>query len=264
MKDTLGEIMAYKAEVVRARQADVSLQSLEMLARDARPPMGFLQALRRKTEQGGIGLIAELKKASPSKGVIRPDFNPVLLAEAYEKGGATCLSVLTDERYFQGNDAYLREVVATSPLPVLRKDFMLDPYQIVEARALDADCILLIMAALSDMQAKELETVAEAHGMDVLIEVHNADELERALTHLKSDLIGINNRNLKTLEVSLETSIALVRNLPAGKIAVCESGITTHADIAMMRSHGMHCFLVGESLMRHADVEGATKALLGA
>ena len=263
MKDTLAEIMEYKAHVVAERKARLPLHEIEMLASEARAPFGFARALKCIVAEGGIGLIAELKKASPSKGVIRPDFNPILLADAYEKGGATCLSVLTDERYFQGEDAFLRQVAAISPLPVLRKDFMLDTYQVAEARALGADCILLIMAALTDNQAQELEAAAIGYGMDVLIEVHDASELDRALNHLQSDLMGINNRNLKTLEVNLETSITLAKNIPAGKIAICESGITTHSDILAMQRHGMHCFLVGESLMRASDVEGATRALLG-
>jgi indole-3-glycerol phosphate synthase len=263
MINTLTEIMAYKAEVVRGKKARVNLSALEVLSKEARPPIGFATALQAKVASGNIGLIAELKKASPSKGVIRPDFNPILLANAYEQGGATCLSVLTDERYFHGEDAFLRQLVATCPLPALRKDFILDPYQITESRALGADCILLIMAALSDIQANELEAAAVHYGMDVLIEVHDAEELERALTHLHSPLIGINNRNLKTLEVNLQTSMDLVRQIPEDKIAICESGITVHADITVMQSHGLHCFLVGESLMRQADVEWAVKALLG-
>ncbi len=262
MTDRLSEIMAYKADIVKERKGRIPLAELEALSREARSPAGFVQKLKEKVASGRIGLIAELKKASPSKGMIRPDFNPVLLADAYEKGGATCLSVLTDERYFQGCDAYLRQVAATSSLPVLRKDFMLDPYQVVEARTLGADCVLLIMAALSDAQAAELEAAAVTLGMDVLVEVHDKQELERALTNLHSDLIGINNRNLKTLEVSLETAKDLVCHMPRDKIAVCESGITTHADIAIMQTHGLYCFLVGESLMRQSDVESATRALL--
>jgi indole-3-glycerol phosphate synthase len=261
--NTLAEIIAYKRDVVVESKARTSRSELALLAAEARKPMGFAHALRAKVAEGNIALIAEIKKASPSKGVIRPDFNPIMLADAYHRGGATCLSVLTDERYFHGSDDFLRQVVATCPLPVLRKDFIIDPYQIAESRALGADCVLLIMAALEDAQARELEQAALAHGMDVLVEVHDAVEMERALTQLASPLLGINNRNLKTLEVSLETSVQLMQHMPPEKLPICESGIITHADIIAMRRHGMHCFLVGESLMRQMDVEQATKALLG-
>jgi indole-3-glycerol phosphate synthase len=264
MSDTLTEIIEYKRGVLKERKTRISLDSLDILARDARKPLGFATALQLTVAEGGIGLIAELKKASPSKGIIRPDFNPILLADAYAKGGATCLSVLTDTQYFQGSDDYLRQVVATSALPVIRKDFMIDPYQIAESRALGADAVLLIMAALSDAQAIELEAAASAYRLDVLIEVHDEVELERALSCLSSPLIGINNRNLKTLEVDLGTSIRLAAQIPLSKTRICESGITAYSDICVMQHHGFHCFLVGESLMRHMDVERATKALLGA
>jgi indole-3-glycerol phosphate synthase len=262
-RNTLAEIIAYKREVVHERKAHTPWATLETLASEARPTVGFAKALQSTVAEGGIGLIAEIKKASPSKGVIRPDFNPILLADAYAHGGATCLSVLTDERYFHGSDAFLQQVVANCHLPVLRKDFIIEPYQIMESRAIGTDCILLIMAALEDNQAQELEQAAFALGMDVLVEVHDKEEMERALKHLASPLLGINNRNLKTLEVSLETSVQLMQHMPSEKLPICESGIVTYADIMAMRRHGMHCFLVGESLMRQMDVEQATKALLG-
>lgn len=263
MSDTLAEICDYKRGFVAERKQRISQATLERQIQDAPAPRGFAASLRAKITSGTPALIAELKKASPSKGLIRKDFDPITLAAAYQQGGAACLSVLTDERYFQGHDAYLQAVIADCSLPVLRKDFMVDPYQITESRALGADCILLIMAALSDAQAKELEAAAHGYGMDVLIESHDQAELERALTHLKSPLIGINNRNLKTLEVTLDTSKNLSALISDDKLAICESGIATHADIATMQAHDMHCFLVGESLMRQNDVVAATRVLLG-
>ncbi len=261
MTNTLAEICARKREHIAARKAIMSEGRLLEEAKQAGAPRGFRSALQRKVDSGGFALIAEIKKASPSRGVIRADFNPAQLAQAYENGGASCLSVLTDEPYFQGKDAYLTQVRNVSSLPVLRKDFMLDPYQVIESRALGADCILLIMAALGDAQARELELAALGLGMDVLVEVHDRAELERALT-LESTLIGINNRNLKTLEVDLAVSETLAKHLPAPILRVCESGIHTNADLRRMKQSGFSCFLVGESLMRQADVTQATRTLL--
>lgn len=262
MSNTLEEICATTREHVANKKKRVNQTSLYNRALDQTPARGFHLALKTKVAEGGIGLIAEVKKASPSKGLIRADFEPSGLAKAYEQGGATCISVLTDEKYFQGNDAYLIAARGSVRLPVLRKDFMLEPYQILESRALGADCVLLIMAALSDAEAVELETLARELGMDVLVEVHDQPELERALTNLQSRLVGINNRNLKTLEVDLATSEKLRALIPADYTAVCESGIATPADIARMRAADMHCFLVGESLMRQKDVAEATRTLL--
>lgn len=263
MSDTLAEICDRKREHIAKQKQRNSQTDLYNRARNATPPRGFHAALKKRVADGGIGLIAEVKKASPSKGIIRADFDPEFAAKSYETGGATCLSVLTDEPYFQGADAYLISARASVKLPVLRKDFMLDPYQVLESRSLAADCILLIMAALSDEQAAELESLAHELGMDVLVEVHDAAELERALK-LKSKLVGINNRNLKTLAVDLVTSEQLAALVPADYTLVCESGIGGHADIQRMQAHRINCFLVGESLMREKDITAATKQLLGA
>lgn len=225
-------------------------------------PRSFHAALQAKVAQGGIGLIAEVKKASPSKGLIRNDFVAGKVAQAYARGGATCISVLTDIPFFQGKDEYIQQIRQLVSVPVLRKDFMLDPYQIIESRALGADAVLLIMAALEDAQATELESAAIEYGLDVLVEVHNEKELERALL-LKTRLLGINNRNLKTLKVNLAVTEKLRPLVPEGYTLVSESGIATQEDITRLRSEGVHCFLVGEALMSQPDMEAATRTLLG-
>jgi indole-3-glycerol phosphate synthase len=265
MTDILAKICADKREHIVACKAKIPESSLREKVKSQGSVRGFKNALSQKISQNKPALIAEIKKASPSKGLIRADFEPTTIAKSYEAGGAACLSVLTDIPYFQGADEYLLAARVAVSLPVLRKDFMLDTYQITESRALGADCILLIMAALSNAQASELELAATEINMDVLVEVHNLEELERALAINPTNsgkIIGINNRNLKTLEVSLATSEELSKYIPKEYIGVCESGIATPADIARMRACGLHAFLVGESLMRESDITKATRNLL--
>lgn len=261
MNDVLAKICADKRDHIAAMKAKKPYSALEREAKAQPVARGFERALRKAAVDGRYGLICEIKKASPSRGLIRPDFDPPALARAYAAGGATCLSVLTDGPYFQGEDSYLTAARDAVALPALRKDFMLDPYQVTEARALGADCILLIMAALEDAQAAELEAAALDWGMDVLIEVHDAAELERA-HRLKSPLMGINNRNLKTLDVDIQTTLDLAPQVETGRMVIGESGLYTRADLDRLAKARVTSFLIGESLMRQTDVTAAVRALL--
>jgi indole-3-glycerol phosphate synthase len=262
MTTILARIKAYKLEEVAARKALRPLADIEAAARTAPPLRGFAGALTHAAGRG-FGLIAEIKKASPSKGLIRADFDPPALAAAYARGGAACLSVLTDAPSFQGHEDYLVSARAASGLPVLRKDFLYDPWQVAESRALGADCILIIMASVGDAQAAELEDAARHWGMDALIEVHDEAELERAL-QLASPLMGVNNRNLHTFETRLDTTRRLAPLIPPERVLVAESGLNTPADLASLAAVGARRFLIGESLMRQPDVEAATRAILSA
>jgi indole-3-glycerol phosphate synthase len=262
MADVLSRIVERKRQHVAVCKRERSEAALHTALAGLPPARGFAAALGAKADSGGLALIAEIKRASPSKGLIRADFDPPALAHAYAAGGATCLSVLTDMPFFQGDDAYLAAARDAVPLPALRKDFTIDPYQVTEARALGADCILLIMACLDDALARDLAQAASGLGMDVLVEVHDAAELDRALA-VGSRLIGVNNRNLKTLAVDLATTETLAPRIPPEILLVAESGLYGHADLVRMRRAGARAFLVGESLMRKADVTAATRALLG-
>ena len=260
MSDILTEIVAHKKTEVAARKALRSLAELETAARSASPTRGFFNALVGKVHAGLPGVIAECKKASPSKGVIREHYDPATIAASYERGGAACLSVLTDERFFQGKDADLQAARAACALPVIRKDFMIDPYQIVEARALGADCILLIVACLEDGQMDELARTAQDYGLDVLTEVHDRTELERAL-RLRTPMIGINNRDLKRFVTDINTTVGLLKDIPADRFVVTESGINTVEDVRRLRDHAVNAFLVGEAFMRAEDPGARVKEL---
>jgi indole-3-glycerol phosphate synthase len=261
MANVLDKIMAYKRKEVEAAKVAVPVSALRVRAETASPVRPFACAMRNSIEALGLALIAEIKKASPSKGLIRADFDPSALARAYEAGGATCLSVLTDTPSFQGDPDYLVQARAATKLPLLRKDFMLDPYQVLEARAIGADCILIIFAAVDDATAKALTEAATELGMDVLVEVHDEAELDRALK-LDTKLIGINNRDLKSFVTRLEVTERLAPRVPGDRIVIGESGIFTHDDVLRLAESGVKAFLVGESLMRQADVAAATRALL--
>jgi indole-3-glycerol phosphate synthase len=260
--DILKKIIARKHEEIAERSQQVSLAEMMERAAAADPCRGFVAAIRNKIAAGDAAVIAEIKKASPSKGVMREHFVPAEIATSYEKGGAACLSILTDKDFFQGSEDYLQQARAACSLPVIRKDFIIDPYQVYEARAIDADCILLIVAALDDVQLKELAALATQLGMDVLVEVHDADELARALP-LNLPLVGINNRNLRTFEVSLQTTLDMLDSIPDGRIVVTESAIHSTEDVKLMREHAVNAFLVGEAFMRADDPGAQLAALFG-
>jgi indole-3-glycerol phosphate synthase len=261
--DILARILTTKAEEVIAAQIARPLEAVVREAREASPPRGFANAIRARVAAGRPAVIAEIKRASPSKGVLRPHFEPAAIAASYERAGAACLSVLTDRPFFQGASEYLVEARAACTLPVLRKEFIVDEYQVAESRALGADAILLIVAALDDERLAALEACAQDFGMDVLVEVHDAGELERAL-RLSTPLIGINNRNLRTFAVSLQTTISLLSRIPSDRVVVTESGIVAQRDVAQMRRHDVNAFLVGEAFMRAPDPGAALGALFGA
>jgi len=258
--DILNRILDRKRQEIAERSRQVSRDELRGRARDAGPVRGFRAALEDRVQRGAPAVIAEIKKASPSKGVIREDFDPPVIARAYQVGGAACLSVLTDRDFFQGSEDYLRAARAACDLPAIRKDFIIDPYQLAESRAIGADCILLIVAALEDAALADLYAGARELGMDVLVEVHDGAELERALA-LGLDLVGINNRNLRNFETRLDTTLDLLEEVPEDCLVVTESGIHNREDVALMRSHGVHAFLVGEAFMRAADPGQALQAL---
>ncbi|WP_439107656.1 indole-3-glycerol phosphate synthase TrpC [Congregibacter sp.] len=260
LPDVLQKILARKAEEIQERQAKTSLSDLESVMADQGPARGFTSAMQRQANRGAPAVIAEVKKASPSKGVIRPDFEPAVIAAQYQRGGATCLSVLTDEDFFQGSDAYLQAARSACELPVLRKDFTIDPYQIAEARSIGADAILLIVAALDASKLRELAATAAHYGLDVLVEVHDQAELELAL-ELDSPLLGINNRNLRNFETSLDTSLGLLPKIPDDKLVITESAIHTREDVLKMRGAGVPGFLVGEAFMRADDPGDALREL---
>ncbi|AEI37573.1 MAG: indole-3-glycerol phosphate synthase TrpC [Zymomonas mobilis subsp. pomaceae] len=262
MSNILTEICATKARHVADKKKHISETDLYNLTKNQTAPRGFRAALDKKRAEGKFSLIAEIKKASPSKGLIRPDFEPILHARSYQEGGAACLSVLTDQPYFQGHEDYLIAARNEVTLPVLRKDFMIDPWQVTEARAIGADAILIIVAALEDNQMQEIEAAALEYGMDALIEVHSTQEMERAL-RLKSRLIGVNNRDLRDFSVSFDRTYELIKQAPKECTFVAESGIQTHDDLVAMNQHNIGCFLVGETLMRQKDVKQATRDLLG-
>jgi indole-3-glycerol phosphate synthase len=263
MSDILQRIIAVKREEIAAARPLRSAADLHELARAQSAPRGFAAAMRAKLARGDAAVIAEIKKASPSKGVLREHFEPAAIAASYAKHGAACLSVLTDVQFFQGHADYLQAARAACALPVIRKDFLIDPYQVAEARAMGADCVLLIAACLGDGQMAELEDAAFEQGMDVLVEVHDGAELERAL-RLRTPLVGINNRNLRTFEVTLQTTLGLMARVPPERLLVTESGILAQADVATMRAAGVHAFLVGEAFMRAPDPGVALEALFGA